>query len=149
MGELLLEGAIFKKRRLKKFILIGVDVTLILFAYLFALVFRYNMAGTAISDTLELMGKFKWQILLAIVIFLSCQWLMNQYRSIWTLAGIEDFTLGVLSFVGGTVINLMISLMMAVRIPLIVSLLAGILAMVLCNGVRIQWRLIRRLLVAR
>ncbi|MBS3203756.1 polysaccharide biosynthesis protein [Turicibacter sp. PIG517] len=149
MGELLLEGAILKKRRLKKFILIGVDVTLILFAYLFALVFRYNMAGTAISDTLELMGKFKWQILLAIVIFLSCQWLMKQYRSIWTLAGIEDFTLGVLSFIGGAVINLMISLTMSVRIPLIVSLLAGILAMVLCNGVRIQWRLIRRLLVAR
>ncbi|UUF12006.1 polysaccharide biosynthesis protein [Turicibacter bilis] len=95
------------------------------------------------------MGKFKWQILLAIVIFLSCQWLMKQYRSIWTLAGIEDFTLGVLSFIGGAVINLMISLTMSVRIPLIVSLLAGILAMVLCNGVRIQWRLIRRLLVAR
>ena len=149
MGELLLEGAIFKKRRLKKFILIGVDVTLILFAYLFALVFRYNMVETAIFDTLGLMGKFKWQILLAIVIFLSCQWLMKQYRSIWTLAGIEDFTLGTLSFVGGTVINLMISLMLAVRIPLIVSLLAGILAMVLCNGVRIQWRLIRRLIVAR
>ena len=149
MGELLLEGAILKKRRFKKFILIGVDVTLILFAYLFALVFRYNMVETAIFDTLGLMAKFKWQITLYIVIFLSCQWLMKQYRSIWTLAGIEDFTLGVLSFVGGTVINLMISLMMAVRIPLIVSLLAGILAMVLCNGVRIQWRLIRRLLVAR
>ena len=58
MGELLLEGAIIKKRRLIKIILIGVDVTLILFAYLFALVFRYNMVETAISDTLELMGKF-------------------------------------------------------------------------------------------
>ena len=86
MGELLLEGAIFKKRRLKKFILIGVDVTLILFAYLFALVFRYSMVETVIFNVLGLMAKFKWQIMLSIIIFLSCQWLMKQYRSIWTLS---------------------------------------------------------------
>ncbi len=149
MGELILEGAIFKKRRFKKLILIGVDTTLILVAYLFALIFRYSFEGNGDINTFELMGQFEGQLLISSVVLIACQWLMRQYQSIWTLAGIEDFTLGVLSFVGGTTINLLFSVFMSSRIPIMVTLLAGILAMVLCNGVRVQWRLIRRILIAR
>ena len=147
MGELLLEGALLKKRYFKMLILIGVDAILILLAYLFTLIFRYNIEGILMLDVLGLMNDFQWQIILAMMIFISCQWMMKQYQSIWTVAGIEDFTLGVLSFVGGTFSNLLISLAMSTRLPLMVTLLAGILSMVLCNGVRIEYRLIRRFIL--
>lgn len=148
MRELILEGPLLRKRRVKKVILIGVDACLITVSYLLAILFRYYMEGSSVNETVAILGNFKWGFMLSLGILLLCQWMMKQYQSIWTLAGIEDFTLGTLAFIGGTIINLMISLLLSNRIPLMVTLLAGILAMMLCNGARIEWRLIRRTMMA-
>lgn len=149
MGELILEGTILRKRPIKKLILMGVDGSLIIFSYILAIIFRYYMEGNLLSEMIGIALKFKGELLIAVLVLLACQWGMKQYQSIWTLAGIEDFTLGTLSFVGGTMINLMISMILPMRIPFLVTLLAGILAMIFCNGIRIEWRLLRRSIIAR
>lgn len=149
MGELILEGTILRKRPIKKLILMGVDGSLIIFSYILAIIFRYYMEGNLLSEMIGIALKFKGELLIAVLVLLACQWGMKQYQSIWTLAGIEDFTLGTLSFVGGTMINLMISMLLPMRIPFLVTLLAGILAMIFCNGIRIEWRLLRRSIIAR
>ena len=149
MGELILEGTILRKRPIKKLILMGVDGSLIIFSYILAIIFRYYMEGNLLSEMIGIALKFKGELLIAVLVLLACQWSMKQYQSIWTLAGIEDFTLGTLSFVGGTMINLMISMLLPMRIPFLVTLLAGILAMIFCNGIRIEWRLLRRSIIAR
>ena len=110
MRELILEGPLLRKRRVKKLILIGVDACLITISYLLAILFRYYMEGSSVNETVAILGNFKWGFMLSLGIFLLCQWMMKQYQSIWTLAGIEDFTLGMLAFIGGTILNLMISL---------------------------------------
>ena len=43
MRELILEGPLLRKRRVKKVILIGVDACLITVSYLLAILFRYYM----------------------------------------------------------------------------------------------------------
>ena len=149
MRELILEGPLLRKRGVKKGVLIGIDTILITLAYGLATMFRYHLAGNSIIETIGIFNYYKWEFVLSLGILLLCQWVMKQYQSIWTLAGIEDFALGTLAFIGGTIINLMISMLLPHRVPLLVTALAGILAMLLCNGVRILWRIIRRMIISR
>lgn len=144
MRELVMEVPLFKKRRNKKIILMCLDASLMLSAYLLAIIFRYYIEGTTLSSTMGLIGEFKIQVLLSIIILLFCQWLMKQYQSIWTVAGLEDFTLGTLSVMGGTILNLMLSSFLPQRLPYLVTLLAGLLTMIFCNGIRLEWRILRR-----
>ena len=149
MRELILEGRILRKRLVKKAILMSLDAGLIVLSYLLAMIFRYYMELDQLNELIGLVGQLKLELALSVVILLSCQWLMKQYQSIWTLAGIEDFTLGTLSFIGGTMLNLVISLFFSSRIPLVVTFLAGIFAMISCNGIRIGWRLLRRMVMSQ
>lgn len=149
MRELVLEGAIFKKRQNKKLILIGIDAILIYLSFMLAIVFRYYIEGTSLNQTLQLIGTFSFQIMLSIAILIICQWIMKQYQSVWTVAGIEEFTLGTLSLIGGTVLNLFISMLLPYRLPYLVTMLAGLLSLMACNGIRLQWRIMRRALSSR
>lgn len=144
MTELLIGAPILQKRRNKKIILMVMDASLMLCAYLLAIIFRYYIEGTTITSTLNLIYEFKVQVILSIFILLGCQWMMKQYQSIWTVAGLEDFTLGTLSVMGGTILNLWISMLLPQRLPYLVTLLAGLLTMIFCNGIRLEWRILRR-----
>ena len=142
--ELVLEGTIFKKRQNKKLLLMFIDIVLISLSFILAIIFRFYIEGTSFHTTLLLIEGFALQICLSIIVMISCQWLMKQYQSVWTVAGFEDFTLGALSLMGGTTINLLISIFLPNRLPYLVTILAGLLSIMLCNGIRIQWRIIRR-----
>ncbi|MCI8702226.1 MAG: hypothetical protein HFE53_07935, partial [Turicibacter sp.] len=148
MGEKTDLGIFMRKRFIKKIILMSIDILLIMFAYLCAIFFRYYMEGHTISEMIGFLFAFKARLLLSLVILLICQWKMRQYQSIWTLASLEDFALGTISFIIGTIVNLMLSMVIPNRIPFLVTILAGILAMVLCNGVRIAWRMLRRIIIS-
>lgn len=148
MGEITELGAFIRKRTIKKLILISIDACLITIAYLCAIFFRYYMEGNTINEIIGLLFPLKLQFLLGLIVLLICQWTMKQYQSIWTLAGLEDFALGTISFILGTMINLIVSIAIPHRIPFLVTILAGILAMVLCNGVRIGWRMLRRIIIS-
>lgn len=149
MRELVLEGAIFKKRRNKKLILMSADILLMAMSYGLALIFRYYIEGTTFSSTLTVMNQFSLQILLSIVVLVLSQWMMKQYQSVWTVAGVEDFTMGALAVMGGTVINLFISNFLPNRLPFLVTMLAGLLSLMACNGIRLQWRIVRRAMSSR
>lgn len=149
MGEYISKIPGIKKRGLKRVILVVMDFVLISICYFLAIIFRYYMAGQEVSYIFEIMNVIRGMSLLGIITLILCQWRMKQYQSIWTLAGLEDFTLGTLSFIMGTGINLMTSFLLPVRIPLLVTILAGILAMIACNGARIMWRCLRYYIITQ
>ena len=91
MRELILQGPILKKRRVKKGVLIGIDTLLILISYGLAMMFRYYLEGNPLSETLGLLMTHQWEVMFGLGVLLLCQWIMKQYQSIWMLAGIEDF----------------------------------------------------------
>ncbi len=148
MGEVTRIESFFRRRSIKKAILICIDACLMTTAYLCAILFRYYMEGHTITEMIGFLLAFKFRLLLSLVVLLICQWKMRQYQSIWTLAGLEDFALGTISFIIGTIVNLVLSIAIPNRIPFLVTILAGILAMVLCNGVRIAWRMLRRIIIS-
>ena len=149
MGEYISKIPGIKKRGLKRVILVVMDFVLISICYFLAIIFRYYMAGQEVSYIFEIMNVIRGMSLLGIITLILCQWIMKQYQSIWKLAGLEDFTLGTLSFIMGTGINLMTSFLLPVRIPLLVTILAGILAMIACNGARIMWRCLRYYIITQ
>ena len=149
MGEYISKIPGIKKRGLKRVILVVMDFVLISICYFLAIIFRYYMAGQEVSYIFEIMNVIRGMSLLGIITLILCQWIMKQYQSIWTLAGLEDFTLGTLSFIMGPGINLMTSFLLPVRIPLLVTILAGILAMIACNGARIMWRCLRYYIITQ
>ena len=149
MRELVLEGAIFKKRQNKKLILIFIDIVLINLSFILAIIFRFYIEGTSFNATLLLIESFALQIVLSTAVMIICQWMMKQYQSVWTVAGFEDFTLGALSLMGGTVINLLTSVFLPSRLPYLVTMLAGVLSIMFCNGIRLQWRIMRRAISSR
>lgn len=149
MGEYIAKIPGIKKRGLKRFILVLMDFILISCAYFLAIIFRYYMTSQEVSYIFKIMYEVKELVFIGVTVFIFCQWVMKQYQSIWTLAGLEDFALGTVSFILGTGINLVISFLLPVRIPLLVTILAGILAMIACNGARIIWRGLRRYFISR
>ena len=146
--ESLLLGSVFKKRRHKKIVFILTDIMLILLGYSLSFIFCYFQNAMELYSVMILIKEYSGPLMICIVVHIIAQWLMKQYQNIWTLAGIEDFTLGVISFIGATFLNLIFSIIMPTFIPSLIILLAGVLAMLLCNGVRIEWRLIRRTIMA-
>ncbi len=149
MRELVLERTIFKKRQNKKLILMFIDIILISMSFILAIIFRFYIEGTSFNETLVLIEIFALQIGLSVFTMIIFQWLMKQYQSIWTVAGFEDFMLGALSLMGGTMINLFISIFLSNRLPYLVTMLAGLLSIMFCNGIRLQWRIMRRAINSR
>ena len=82
MGEVTSMGSYFRRRSIKKAILMSIDSLLIMFAYLCAIFFRYYMEGHTISEMIGFLFAFKARLLLSLVILLVCQWKMRQYQSI-------------------------------------------------------------------
>ncbi|WP_310939016.1 nucleoside-diphosphate sugar epimerase/dehydratase [Clostridium sp. SHJSY1] len=73
--------------------------------------------------------------------------IFKQYKSIWTVASIEEFAIGVLSTTIGVIICLLISAIDKHRVPLLVTFMAGILIMLFCNGIRVGLRIVKRLII--
>ena len=71
----------------------------------------------------------------------------KQYKSIWSIASIDEFLRGIIATGLGTSVVLVISYLDERRIPLMVTIMAGIMIMVFCNGIRMGWRVVRRTLI--
>ena len=89
MRELVIEGPLLRKRGVKKGVLIGVDMLLILLSYGLATMFRYYLEGDRLSETLAILRTYQWEVMFSLGVLLLCQWIMKQYQSIWTLAGLR------------------------------------------------------------
>ena len=135
---------IFSNRRLKILTLIMVDFLLILSAYFLAFVFRLYLDNSSLNDIIICFKSHIVKVTFFAIIYISFFYINKQYKSVWTLAGIDEVINGVIAVICGIILTLIISLTRDNRIPLMVNILAGIMILILCNGVRIGWRILRR-----
>ena len=141
--ESLLER-VFSNRKLKIITLIIVDFLLILLAYFLAFVFRLYLDDSSLNDIVIYFRDHISEVIFFAVIYIVSFYINKQYKSVWTLAGIDEVINGVMAVIFGVILTLSISLTRDSRIPLMVNILAGIMILILCNGVRIGWRILRR-----
>ena len=141
--ESLLER-VFSNRKLKIITLIIVDFLLILLAYFLAFVFRLYLDDSSLNDIVIYFRDHISEVIFFAVIYIVSFYINKQYKSVWTLAGIDEVINGVMAVIFGVILTLSISLTRDSRIPLMVNILSGIMILMLCNGVRLGWRILRR-----
>ena len=136
-----------QNRKAKMFILVIVDLLLIFCSYFVAFIFRFKYTDISIAEIVVMYESYISKIFLMSLIFIGIFMAFKQYKSIWSIASIDEFLRGIIATGLGTSVVLIISYLDERRIPLMVTIMAGIMIMVFCNGIRIGWRVVRRTLI--
>lgn len=127
--------------------LVIVDLLLIFCSYFVAFIFRFKYTNISIAEIVVMYESYISKIFLMSLIFIGIFMAFKQYKSIWSIASIDEFLRGIIATGLGTSVVLIISYLDKRRIPLMVTIMAGIMIMVFCNGIRIGWRVGRRTLM--
>lgn len=135
---------ILSNRKIKMTTLVITDFVLILLSYFLGFIFRFYLSDSTLIQIIASFGSHFGKVILSASIYILIFYIFKQYKSIWTLAGINEIVNGVIAVTLGGVVSVLISLISKERIPLMVTLLAGIMILILCNGVRVAWRILRR-----
>ena len=135
---------ILSNRKIKMTTLVITDFVLILLSYFLGFIFRFYLSDSTLIQIIASFGSHFGKVILSASIYILIFYIFKQYKSIWTLAGINEIVNGVIAVTFGGVVSVLISLISKERIPLMVTLLAGIMILILCNGVRVAWRILRR-----
>ena len=135
---------ILSNRKIKMTTLVITDFVLILLSYFLGFIFRFYLSDSTLIQIIASFGSHLGKVILSAIIYILIFYIFKQYKSIWTLAGINEIVNGVIAVTLGGVVSVLISLISKERIPLMVTLLAGIMILILCNGVRVAWRILRR-----
>lgn len=143
MEEEFINSNLFKNRKLKIITLVFIDLILIYLSYYLAFIFRFYYNDGLRNITLIYNSHMR-EISIFAIIYVLIFYKFKQYKSIWTLAGYDEFINGVIASIVVMTLNVGLSLLESNRIPLMVTILAGIIVMMTCNGVRIFWRVCRR-----
>ena len=135
---------ILSNRKIKMTTLVITDFVLILLSYFLGFIFRFYLSDSTLIQIIASFGSHFGKVILSAIIYILIFYIFKQYKSIWTLAGINEIVNGVIAVTLGGLVFVLVSLSSKERIPLMVTLLAGIMILILCNGVRVAWRLLRR-----
>ena len=144
MNEESLLERVFSNRKLKILTLIMIDFLLILVAYFLAFIFRLYLDNNSLNEIIIYFREHIFKVIFFAIIYILSFYINKQYKSVWTLAGIDEVINGVIAVIIGVTLTLSISIISDNRIPLMVNILAGIMILILCNGVRLGWRILRR-----
>ena len=136
-----------QNKKAKMLTLVIVDLLLIFCSYFVAFIFRFKYTDISIAEIVVMYESYISKIFLMSLIFIGIFMAFKQYKSIWSIASIDEFLRGIIATGLGTSVVLIISYLDERRIPLMVTIMAGIMIMVFCNGIRIGWRVVRRTLI--
>lgn len=139
--------SMMNNRKVKIVILLSIDVFLMAIAYLLAFILRFHSESNSLYVVFSMYKSYKFNILLDISVFTIFMYIFKQYRSIWTLAGIDEFIAGVTSVVCSTLVNIVLSRLSSNGMSIFITILSGIIILIFCNGVRVGWRILRRAII--
>lgn len=137
------DSNLFRNRKFKITTLVFIDLILIYLSYYLAFIFRFYY-NDGLRDITLIYNSHIFGIAIFAIIYILIFYIFKQYKSIWTLAGYDEFINGVIASIITMILNIGLSFLQKDRIPLMVTILAGIMVMITCNGVRILWRVFRR-----
>ena len=131
-----------KIRKFKYPILIILDILAINIAYLFSFIVRFDFDIPKGFMTIYV-KMIPIICLLYILPFAVCK----MYRSLWSNASIDEFIRGIIGSLIGGILNLIYNNVISERIPNSIVVLSCILIFMFTLGIRISYRVYRRLVV--
>ncbi len=131
-------------KRLRTVILLFVDIVAIFMAYMFSFYIKYGEAGHIGIDDSAIFTSHFIVIAALYIIPMAC---LRMYRSLWRIAGFEEFVRVGISVSIGFILNIIYSLVVAKEIPITLTVLSSILIGFAVIGVRLSYRIYRRLVL--
>ena len=137
---------IIKNRKVKILILILTDLFSILSAYVVGFTFRFFSMSFNMAEVISIYKKHMPDIITAAIIYIFLLFSFKQYKNIWNLAGIKEFTDGLIAITLGIIFNIFITVPTDDRLSFFVTILSGFLFVVLYSSVRIGWKIVNGIL---
>ncbi|WP_017413641.1 polysaccharide biosynthesis protein [Clostridium tunisiense] len=128
----------------KTLLFVATDIILIYLSYIFSYYFRFYDQPILVDKLNNLLKILP----IIIVIYLISFSIFKMYKSLWTIAGTEEFLMGVVGCYAATIANIFIIYITyepANRITWEINILAGVFVMILSLGFRMIFRIYGRI----
>lgn len=135
---------IFKNRKLKILILVMTDLFLISMSYMIGFVFRFYSLSFNMPEVITVYKKHMPDVITAAIIYILLLFLFKQYKNIWSLSGVKEFTNAGAAVILGILINLVITAPTDDRLSFFVTVLSGGLFIVFYLTSRVVWKVLSR-----
>ena len=130
-------------KKLRAVLLLLVDMFIVFFAYVVSYYIKYEGTGSNIVNA----DIFMKHIPIIIGLYILPLVLCRMYRSLWRIAGFEEFLRAGMAVAVGYLLNVIYANTIATEISTILSTLAGLIICVSIIGVRLSYRILRRILL--
>ena len=130
-------------KKLRAVLLLLVDMFIVFFAYVVSYYIKYEGTGSNIVNA----DIFMKHIPIIIGLYILPLVLCRMYRSLWRIAGFEEFLRAGMAVAVGYLLNVIYANTIAAEISTILSTLAGLIICVSIIGVRLSYRILRRILL--
>ena len=130
-------------KKLRAILLLFVDMFIIFFAYVVSYYIKYEGTGNNIVNA----DIFMKHIPIIIGLYILPLVLCKMYRSLWRIAGFEEFLRAGMAVAVGYFLNIIYANTIATEISTILSTLAGLIICVSIIGVRLSYRILRRVVL--
>lgn len=135
---------ILRNRKLKILILMMTDLFLIAMSYMVGFVFRFYSLSFNMPDVITIYKKHMPDVIIAAIIYILLLFLFKQYKNIWSLSGVKEFTSAGAAVTLGILINLVVTAPTDDRLSFFVTVLSGGLFISLYLTSRIVWKFLSR-----
>ena len=127
--------------------LIILDVLIILFAYFSIFLFKFYSNEVHIREIVEIYFMNYKILIISVLVYLLNFILFRQYKSIWTLAGIDEVSRNILSVIVSVVSILGFNMFFGMDVSIMMIILSAIIIIILTTLIRINYRVVRRAII--
>lgn len=130
-----------KEGKVKALLLMLLDILIIVISYILAFIVRFNF-----DFSIEQKNRLILFLPVIVMIYIFMLSIFKMYKSIWTIMGIDEVAFGAIACSIATSIILLTTTMIPNKVDNIAVLLAGIFITIFTIGIRVSFRIYRRIL---
>lgn len=127
--------------------LVILDVLIILFAYFSIFLFKFYSNEVHIREIVEIYFMNYKILIISVLVYLLNFILFRQYKSIWTLAGIDEVSRNILSVIISVVSILGFNMFFGMDVSIMMIILSAIIIIILTTLIRVNYRVVRRAII--
>lgn len=127
--------------------LVILDVLIILFAYFSIFLFKFYSNEVHIREIVEIYFMNYKILIISVLVYLLNFILFRQYKSIWTLAGIDEVSRNILSVIVSVASILGFNMFFGMDVSIMMIILSAIIIIILTTLIRVNYRVVRRAII--
>lgn len=147
MNYMKLINLLLNNKNFKISFLVILDVLIILSAYFLVFLFKFYSNEVHIREIVEIYFMNYKILIISVLVYLLNFILFRQYKSIWTLAGIDEVSRNILSVIVSVVSILGFNMFFGMDVSIMMIILSAIIIIILTTLIRVNYRVVRRAII--